>query len=85
MPLPPPMAPHLTGADKVSPYLQHSAAATARPAIEATVTPVALTAAGRPYGAARPGGAKHEKVFGHGRFFFKDRNRRYIGKLLRIV
>ena len=38
MPPPPPMAPHLTGGDNVSPYLQHSAAAAARPAIEATVS-----------------------------------------------
>ena len=35
---PPPMAPHLTGADNVSPYLQYSAAAAARPVIEATVS-----------------------------------------------
>ena len=38
LPPPPPMAPHLTGPDNVSPYLQHSAAAAARPAIEATVS-----------------------------------------------
>ena len=30
-PPPSPMAPHLTGADNVSPYLQYSAAAAARP------------------------------------------------------
>ena len=35
---PPPLAPHLTGADNVSRYLQYSAAAAARPAIEATVS-----------------------------------------------
>ena len=38
LPPPPPMAPHLSGADNVSPYLQYSAAAAARPVIEATVS-----------------------------------------------